>query len=109
MYADGVYQKCGTKPRFATSRASGVALVAVLFLVALLSMIAVSVLSTTRMQSQISARQFESIQATETVDSALRQTLIELAAPGFRDVIRDARKVISGLASASSPGKIGWL
>jgi len=81
MYADGVYQQCGTKPRFATSRASGVALVAVLFLVALLSMIAVSVLSTTRMRSQISARQFESIQATETVDSALRQTLIELAAP----------------------------
>lgn len=60
---------------------TGVALVAVLLLTSLLSIIAVAVLGIARTRAQILAHQFESIQLAETLDSALRLALHELAFP----------------------------
>jgi len=79
MERDENYLCSSGKTSIVTAR--GVALIAVLFLVSLLSLIAISVLGIARMRSQVSARQFESIQAMEVVDSAIRVTLLELAAP----------------------------
>ena len=62
-------------------KARGLALIAVLLLVSLLSVLAVGVLESVRRHAQLAQRSFEAVQLQEVADSALRIELLELSAP----------------------------
>lgn len=59
----------------------GVALVAVLSLLALLSVLAFGVLEAARRHGHLARRSFDTLQARETADSALRLAILQLGAP----------------------------
>ena len=62
-------------------RARGLALIAVLLLVSVLSVLAVGVLGSVRRHAQLAQRSFEAVQLQEVADSALRIRLLELSEP----------------------------
>jgi general secretion pathway protein K len=62
-------------------RASGIALLSVLFLIALLTVMAVAVLGIVRTRTQIVGQQIQIAQTNEALDSAIRLVLLELATP----------------------------
>lgn len=66
----------------AFKREQGIALIVVLWLVSLLSLLAATVLSTTRSHVYLAQRSIETIQAEAAADSAIRLVLIELGSPG---------------------------
>lgn len=60
----------------------GMALVAVLCVLSLLTVLAVGALEVTRRHGQLAHRSFEVVQASELADSAIRMALLQITAPG---------------------------
>jgi general secretion pathway protein K len=69
------------RPRHRVDRERGIALVAVLCVLSLLTVLAVGALEMTRRHGQLAHRSFEAVQASEMADSAIRVALLEITAP----------------------------
>jgi general secretion pathway protein K len=68
-------------PRRGVDCERGIALIAVLCMLSLLTVLAVGALEATRRHGQLAHRSFEVVQASELADSAIRVALLEITAP----------------------------
>jgi general secretion pathway protein K len=75
------HQKVLKARRLHIERDRGIALVAVLCVLSLLTVLAIGALEGTRRHGQLAHRSFESAQASELADSAIRVAILEMTAP----------------------------